>query len=238
VELHEFIIKGKDQYLPNLSIDIVIIGYEAPDLKCLLLKIGQKWLLPGGYISRDESVSQASERILMNRTGLQNPHLRFLSVFGEADRRFGTEMREFIEVSGIPWNENTWVNDRFVSLTYYSMVNMAETNPVIGLFDEAYSWFDMDALPDMWMDHASIVREARERLKNDIQKEMTTFNLLPDHFTMPELHRLHQTILSEDLDRSRFQKKMLASGFFERLPRRLNTSPGRNPYQYRMKTKE
>ena len=47
--------------------------------------------------------------------------------------------------------------------------------------------------------------------------------------------QLHQAILEEPLDRSRFQKKMLATGLFERLPKRQKDSPGRNPYQYRVK---
>ena len=76
---------------------------------------------------------------------------------------------------------------------------------------------------------------ARLSLREDIRHEQITFNLLPDTFTMPELHQLHQTILQEPLDRSRFQKKMLATGLFERLPQRQKDSPGRNPYQYRVK---
>ncbi|MGB5244631.1 MAG: hypothetical protein WBN50_13505, partial [Lutimonas sp.] len=43
--------------------------------------------------------------------------------------------------------------------------------------------------------------------KEDMKQEQITFNLLPDEFTMPELHQLHQTILEENLDRSRFQKR-------------------------------
>jgi hypothetical protein len=55
---------------------------------------------------------------------------------------------------------------------------------------------------------------------------------------MPELHQLHQTILGEKIDRSRFQKKMLSTGLFERLPKRKKESPGRNPYQYTVKVEQ
>ena len=102
-------------------------------------------------------------------------------------------------------------------------------------FDEAFGWFRFDELPEMWMDHASIVRTARNRLKEDIKHEHMTFELLPEEFTMPELHQLHQLILEEKIDRSRFQKKMLSTKLFERLPKKQRDTPGRNPYQYRVK---
>ena len=88
----------------------------------------------------------------------------------------------------------------------------------------------------MWMDHKDIVLTARKQLRKDIRQEHTTYNLLPEVFTMPDLYQLHQAILGEKIDRSRFQKTMLATGLFERLPKLEKKSPGRNPYQYRIKS--
>jgi 8-oxo-dGTP diphosphatase len=238
MDIKEFLEKGGDYYLPNLSIDLIIIGYKEDELKCLLLKIGEKWLLPGGHIRIDESVPDAVKRVLIGRTNLEFPHLKFLSVFGDKNRQFTDEWRGFCEKSGFPWKNDYWLNNRFVTLAYYALVNIENTIPVVGEYDEAFSWFSFDELPSMWMDHKSIVREARNRLKEDILHEQVTYNLLSDHFTMPELHALHQTILEKKLDRSRFQKKMLSSGMFERLPKRQKESPGRNPYQYRIKKDE
>ncbi len=237
MDLPYFYASGADHFLPNLSVDIVIIGYEQGELKALLLRIGDKWLLPGGYIGRQESVEGAAQRILEERTGLEDPHLKFLAVFGDPARNFSAQWQAFSEQARIGWQSDSWVNDRFVTLGYYSLVHIEETRPRVGEIDEAYGWFPLDDLPDMWMDHACIVEAARQRLKEDIRHEQVTFNLLPDTFTMPELHQLHQTILEEPLDRSRFQKKMLATGRFERLPQRRKDSPGRNPYQYRVNDK-
>ena len=235
MDLKEFLEKGSDHFLPNLSIDLVIIGYQQNELKCLLLKIGEKWILPGGYIGREESVDDAAIRILKERTGLADPHLKFLSVFGDRNRRFTEEWKDFLKESDIPWDEESWFNDRFVTLAYYSLVNLENTHPVVHSIDEDFCWSNFAELPQMWMDHGSIISQARNRLKEDIQQQPVTFNLLPSQFTMPELHQLHQTILEEPLDRSRFQKKMLASGIFERLPKRHQELPGRNPFQYQVK---
>lgn len=234
MDIQNFLERGADYFLPNLSVDLVIIGYKDDELKCLLLKIGDKWLLPGGHIRREESVEYAAIRVLKDRTGLGNPHLKFLSVFGDHNRKFTREWKAFFEKSGLAWKDDCWLNSRFVTLAYYSLVNIDETHPTVGGFDESFAWFNFEDLPDMWMDHKSIVQEARNRLKEDIRQEQVSYKLLPDPFTMPELHQLHQTILEEKIDRSRFQKKMLSIGIFERLPKRQKESPGRNPYQYRV----
>ncbi len=235
MDLKEFLERGGDYHLPNLSIDLVIIGYKEDKLQCLLLQIGEKWLLPGGYIGIEESVPEAAKRILKQRTGLEDPHLKFLSVFGDKNRRFIEEWSHFCEKSGLPWKSDYWLNNRFVTLAYYTLANIESTRPAVGEYDEAFLWFSFDELPAMWMDHKSIVMEARNRLKEDIMQEHVTHNLLSSHFTMPELHKLHEVILEKKLDRSRFQKRMLSSEMFERLPKKQKESPGRSPYQYRIK---
>lgn len=235
MDVKEILEQGNNLFLPNLSIDMVIIAYKGNALKCLLLKIGEKWLLPGGYIRFDESVDEAAQNILKQRIGLENSYLKFLAVFGDKNRQFKNVLKELFEKMEMEWREGYWFNSRFVSLVYYSLVDIEKTHPSVGQFDEAFEWFDFDELPEMWMDHKSIVSTAREHLKEDIRQEQMTYNLLPKEFTMPELYRLHQVILEENIERSRFQKKMIATGMFERLPELRKSTPGRNPYQYRVK---
>lgn len=235
MEIPKIIANGSDYFLPNLSIDLVIIGYQEGILKCLLLQLGEKWVLPGGYIKNEESVESAVTRILKERTNLDDPHFKFLSVFGAADREFGEEFKHYFAKRGLPWRDDYWINNRFVTLAYYSLVDIDNTHPLPGEFDEAAEWFSFDQLPELWLDHRAIVDTARNRLKEDSKKDLLTHNLLPQEFTMPELHRLHQTILETELDRSRFQKKMLSTGQFERLPKLKKDSVGRNPYRYRIK---
>ena len=91
MDFRKFIEQGEKLFLPNLSVDMVIIGFHEEKLKCLLLQIGDRWLLPGGYIFRSESVEAATVRILKERTGLLDPHFKFLSVFGGEDRNFTEE---------------------------------------------------------------------------------------------------------------------------------------------------
>ncbi len=226
---------GDQIFLPNLSIDLVIIGYKESELKCLLLQLGDKWALPGGYIKREESVDEALIRVLKDRTSLANPHFKFLSVFGKQDRRFDQEFKGYFEKHGFPWQADYFINNRFVTLAYYSLVDIDKLHPKAQAFSDAVAWHSFDALPPLWLDHREILEKAREKLKSDITQENVTFNLLPEAFTMPELHRLHQNILDEKIDRSRFQKKMLASDKFIRLPQLQTDAPGRKPYLYKIK---
>ncbi len=235
MELDRVLEYGAQHFLPNLSLDLVIIGFKDQKLQCLLLQIGDKWVLPGGHIKVEESVETSVVRVLKERTSLEKPHFKFLQVFGDKDRSFGKEFKGFFEQKGIPWDKDHWLNQRFITLAYYSLVDMDQLDPKPGAFDDAVQWFDFDDLPAIGLDHEHIIRTARNRLKDDIQREQVTYNLLPSEFTMPQLHQLHETILADKLDRSRFQKKMLASGHFERLPKIKKDSPGSNPYQYRVK---
>lgn len=235
MDVKEVLENGHLYFLPNLSVDTVIIGYRNNSLQCLLLKAGEKWLLPGGYVKNDESVEEAAYNILKMRTGLEDTYLKFLAVFGDKDRRFLEVGKKLLKRLGMEWSEDYWLNNRFVSLAYYALVNIEETHPSVGFFDEAFAWFDFEDLPEMWMDHKDIVLTAQKQLRRDARREYATYNLLPEVFTMPDLHELHQTILGEKIDRSRFQKTMLGTGLFERLPKLQKKSPGRNPYQYRLK---
>lgn len=235
MDLQSFFEQGQNIFLPNISIDLVILGYDGEKIKCLLLQLQRKWMLPGGYVYQNEAVNEAAKRLLKERTDLTKPHLSFLTIMGQPNRFFSHQFEEFAKKEGIAWSKDYWVNQRFVSLTYYSLVNMNDLNPKKNDFDDAIDWFDVRNLPSMWMDHESIIQKAQEQLKLDAKEPRLPVFLLEKEFTMPELHQLHQTILEEEIDRSRFQKKMLASGLFERLPKVRNDSVGRNPFRYRIK---
>ena len=60
----KFLEQGDKHQLPNLSIDITIIGYTQHDLKCLLLEMEDKCQLPSGYFRNEESVNDDTLRIL------------------------------------------------------------------------------------------------------------------------------------------------------------------------------
>ncbi|WP_165395285.1 NUDIX hydrolase [Flagellimonas allohymeniacidonis] len=233
--MDEFLERGEELFLPNLSLDIAIMGFQEGELKILLLEFEGKWTLPGGYVGREESTDYAAVRVLEERTGLKRSYLKLFQVFGNKDRSFTNEFEKIATKAGLPWHKDLWINQRFVSLAYYALVDIEKTNPTGGEWQQAFGWHNLKQLPPMWMDHGDIAEAAMKQLQRDITLEQISFNLLPEEFTMPELHQLHETILDKKLERSRFQKKMLSLGIFERLPKPKADAPRRKPYLYRVK---
>ncbi|MFR9164849.1 MAG: NUDIX domain-containing protein [Dysgonomonas sp.] len=78
----------EDKYLPGLSVDCVIIGFHNGTLKILLNKFNtnNKWMLPGGFVLKDENIDDAAYRHLKNRTGLKEVFLKQFHTFGDSDR--------------------------------------------------------------------------------------------------------------------------------------------------------
>ena len=58
-----------------------------------------------------------------------------------------------------------------------------------------------------------------ERLKRDIHFEPVGFDLLDEEFTIPDLQRLYEIILGTKFDRRNFQRKIIASGILEEVPK-------------------
>lgn len=236
MDIVKFLNEGDQSHLPHISVDIVILGFEGGELKVLLQEYDGRWCLPGGFVGKEESVDLAAIRVLEERTGLKQPFLRLFQVFGDHDRSFAHEFERIMKSKELPWHKDMWINHRFVTLGHYALVNIKEVTPTEGIFSMPHDWFSVDQLPDMMMDHGSIVTASKQHLRRDITLEHISFNLLPQEFTMPELQQLHETILGKKIERSRFQKKMLSFDVFERLPEPKADAPRRKPYLYRYKS--
>lgn len=235
MDVKVFLEEGEQHFLPHLSVDIVILGYQKGILKVLLQKLNNKWCLPGGYVGFKETVADAAIRVLKERTGLQQSYLQLFEVFGDSNRSFSKEFEVILKKEGYTWHKDLWINKRFVTLAHYALVDIEAVFPNGGIFSLAYDWFAIEELPAMHMDHNAIVLTSKKQLQKDITVSPISIKLLPETFTMPELQKLHETILDKKLERSRFQKKMLSMEIFERLPKPKENAPRRKPYLYRFK---
>ena len=81
--------KEKDIFNLNISVDCTIFGFHSGSLKVLLCKpsAGEKWMLPGGLITRDEIPDETARRILKTKTGLSDTYLKQFSFFGRKDKK-------------------------------------------------------------------------------------------------------------------------------------------------------
>ncbi|MFN8355109.1 MAG: NUDIX domain-containing protein [Spirosomataceae bacterium] len=232
---------GTEKYIANLSIDCVIFGYENKELKVLIAKkkIGEGiWNLPGGYIMKTESIENAASRILKERTNLENIYLEQFRVFGHENRIIKSKFRELL----LPYitqkyNEvdAEWITDRFVCIGFYALVEISKVNPKVGELDEAVEWRSIKDIPEMMHDHNEILALGLEALRQNLDRKLIGFNLLPETFTMKEVQELYEAVYDRPFAMNNFQKKMLELNVLERLEKKYTGAQNKAPYLYRFR---
>ncbi len=235
-EVKNFITNGHKVYLKHLSIDCVIFGYHEHQLKVLLLKNkGGYWSVAGGFIKHEETLQEAATRILAERTGLDKLFLQQFQTFGEPGRSIRTDeqVKALSDIAKAPIAKNHWLLERTLSLGYYAVTEYSKVNPKADYFSETSEWRDIDNLPPMVFDHKLIVTEALKALRMQIYHQPIGFNLLPEKFTLPEIHDLYETILGKKLDRRNFPKKLMALGLIKKLDEQKKIGAHRSPYLYK-----
>ncbi len=239
-------ILNKEDYIEQVSIDCVILGFHDRQLRVLLPKIKLKkniWTLPGGFILQNESLDDAALRILAERTGIRDIYLEQFKVFGSLERSSPALMNEIMEFHqgtfaklGLTVDDVKWLERRFVSIGYYALVDIHKVVPVCSELDESCEWYDIKELPPLAFDHAEVVIKALESLRLMLNHKLIGFNLLPETFTMKEVQDLYETILDKPFRRNNFQKMILDLDILERLEKKFTGAANKAPYLYRFKS--
>lgn len=238
--LDRFFSRELPRCLPHLSVDCVIFGFHAGELKVLLLKWKNidVWALPGGYVGRRQSLDAAAERAVRQRTGLRHVHLRQFHAFGGLDRHEHRSWRRWLAAIQEPGGSSVpdaWPMHRVVSVGYYGLVDFSLVRATCDDLSDACAWFPIGDHPALAFDHGRIVQRALDTLRANLDSATVGSTLLPERFTMPELQRLHEAILGRKLDRRNFQKRMLDYGILERTDERRTGGAHRAPYLYRFR---
>lgn len=175
----------------HVAVDCIVLGFENKKLKLL---IGRRrfdpgkneWSLYGGFVGHDESLKDAANRVLRELTGLNNIYMRQVGAFGSIDRDPG---------------------ERVISVVYMALINVADYDS--SLLDKyGLRWTDIDSMPPLFSDHASMVKKAIEQLRDRISSEPLIFNLLPPLFTLSQLQLVYETVLGEEIDKRNFRKRV------------------------------
>lgn len=234
-ELNDFIKNGHKQYLSHLSIDPVIFGYHDQRLKILLLRWKglNGWGLPGGFIKRTEPLSEAANRILRERTGLDDVFLQQFYVFGDSPYRLQERnAQEFVEIYGVDVHSYQWLFERTLSISYFALVDYLEVSVTTDFFTDAFQWADVNEIPTLLFDQNEVVEKALATLRLRLYHQPIGYNLLPERFTLPEIHTLYETILSKKLDPRNFGKKLVSLGLIKKLDERRSIGAHRSPFLY------
>ena len=77
-----------------------------------------------------------------------------------------------------------------------------------------------------------MIADAMRRLRHHIVFHPIGYSLLPDKFTLPEIHSLYETILGKKLDARNFAKKLTSLGIIVKTRETRNIGAHRSPYLY------
>ena len=163
----------------------------------------ERWALPGGWLTPEESPVDAAARTLAETTGLAPTYLEQLYAFGAVDRS----------------------PTRVVSIVYWALLRQDDVEAQIaahrasGRAPENVEWFAADDLPALAFDHHEIIEYALWRLRNKVGYSRVAQGFLPAEFTLAELREAYESILGRSLDPANFRRQVETAGNLTRTDR-------------------
>jgi len=206
---------------PAVAVDIVVFTIDDADLKVLLIRrrgppFAGGWALPGGFVGIDESLKRAAWRELREETGVSAGILEQLHTFGHPQR----DPRE-----------------RVISVAYLAPVPADRLRPEPASDAREARLFSVSDLPLLAFDHAKILRLARERLRQKLEKSVLPLELMGASFTLTELQRACELILGVTLDKRNFHKKVHIMDVIEATGEEWREGQHRPAKLYRVKSR-
>jgi len=158
-----------------------------------------KWCLPGGFLNIDEMPEDCIRRKISEKAYIERCWLEQLYTFCDLNRD---------------------PRARVLSITYLGLMNESESKR----FESESIWFTVQHSMDKSMtfqndelmlsesdfgfDHYGIAKVALERLQSKILYSDIVFNLLPEEFTLSQLHNVYEAILGKKDQAANFRRKV------------------------------
>lgn len=179
--------------MKSITIDCTIFGFENGSLEVLLVRHATgiskgKWGLPGGWIYKNEDIDDAAHRLLQELTGLDRIYLEQIRAFGDPAR---------------------FPLGRVITIGYFALIKREDYNVKAGSTASEAKWHKIKEIPKLIYDHNNILKYSLEHLQNKLRQAPIGFNLLPEKFTLLQLMRLYEEILSVEMDKPNFRRKVL-----------------------------
>jgi 8-oxo-dGTP diphosphatase len=171
--------------------------------------------LPGGFVGPAEAPEATAERKLREKTGVGSVHLEQLRTYADPGR-----------------DPRGWLP----SIAYMALVP-PETLPGDAPPAREASWWPVDDLPELALDHAVIVDDGLWRLHARVADKAwfmrVAGRLLGAEFTLGQAQRLYEALRGESVDAANFRRDVRGTGLVEPTGRVLREGPGRPSRVYR-----
>jgi ADP-ribose pyrophosphatase YjhB (NUDIX family) len=166
----------------------------------------------GGFVQPEEGFEQAASRILKQLTGLDGVYPEQLYAFGNPERDPA---------------------ERTISIAYFTLID-------IHLYEKQLSddyhaeWFALNKIPKLVFDHSQMVEMAREKLKYKAAFHPILFELLPDKFTIPQLHSLYEGVYNIELDKRNFSRKLISTNLLVKQKEKEKARSKKGAFYYKL----
>jgi hypothetical protein len=202
----------------QVAVLVVIFTVSAGGLQVLLIRRSAEpfkdaWSLPGGLLNPGESLKEAAVRKLDDETGLTDVFLEQLYTFSDLDGHGA------------------------VAVAYFALVDMSATH-LARRREWLPAWFPIDDLPPLAFHNDEVIDYALRRLRAKLDYSNVAYSLLPAEFTLSQLQRTHEAILSRPLDKRNFRKRILSLDIIEPTGRAASEGRHRPAQLYRFRERK
>ena len=197
-----------------VTVDVVILTIADGQLHVVLVRRGVRpfegmWAIPGGFKRPDETLDEAAKRELREETGVDSAQLL---------RQFGAY--------GDPGRDPRM---NVVTVAYFAILR--EIGPIVPGSDAAHAALvplsdALDGKLELAFDHGTILRDAVERVRVDLELTGVATAFVPPSFTLAELRAVYEAVWGVRLDAANFRRSVLAEdGWVIPTGRRAGSGP-------------
>lgn len=181
-----------------VTVDVVVLTMAKGRLHALLVQRGLEpfvgmWAVPGGFKRPSETLDEAAQRELLEETGVDGAAL--LRQFGAYGNPGRDPRMNVVTVAYVAVMRHIGTPRASADAAAAALVPVDEA--LGGKFELAF-------------DHETILRDAVDRVRIDLELTGTATAFLPPTFTLAELRSVYEGVWDVRFDAANFRKRVLA----------------------------
>ena len=175
-----------------LAVDVLVFAVTAGELKVLLVQrkdtTQETRVLPGGFVTTNETLLQTAKRKLKEETGYADFTVHNTGIFDAVKR-----------------DERA----RVVSTAFLALTHQIDFPFQDGENTKNAQFHSLKKLPFLAFDHKDIITTTLHYLQEKLMYTDIAKPLFPQQFTLTELQTTYEAILSKELNVRNFRKRMI-----------------------------
>ena len=174
------------------------------------------WIIPGSMVGTNETIEDSITNAVYEKTGISSLYMEQCHIFSKLNRD---------------------PNVRIIASSFIGLIDSVTLELKCedrDMFETR--WFPITDLPKLAYDHENIINYSVNNLRNKIVSTNILKSLFPSDFTLPEIQKVYEQILSRQFDRRNFRKKFINMNLIEETGDNTMGMAGRPAKLYRFKS--